>query len=432
MNLLKKWPAIAILLLFSNGALSQGKRIYLTKGADNGILMGKGSLAVQPGDTLVMKAADNPFSYVYLGGFEGAAGKPIVLINEGGQVVLNKGFDFEHAQYIKLTGSGTTEKYGFLIQNSTGVAVAIHGKSAHIEAERFFAQNCAFGCWIKNEANCDTTINNWVLDDISVHDYKMQNIGIEGFYMGSTDPNNVSRPINCNGVQQYYKPSKLGNIKVYNGFIDGTGRPAIMLCNAQIGMSEIYNNVISNVGREYNDQQGTGISLGSYTRAYVHHNTIRNTYTWGIASLGGSGLIRIEHNKVDSSGNLDGRKISWAQNIMLDTRTTIPVDSTRFLIKNNAVTNPGSSAENIRVYKTLPTYTTTGNEICNNLAGKKPAKVVVEPGIEWKDCKSAAANPRNATGIPVWMFFGGGGVVLLIWWLLREHVSWGRKPVLIR
>jgi len=427
---LKTLPAvIAFFLFLNNGAGAQGQRIYLKKGGDGGVLLGKGSLAVQPGDTLVLKASDNPFTYVYLGGFEGAAGKPIVLINEGGQVVLQKGFDFEHSRYLKLTGSGTSEKYGFLIQHSTGVAVAIHGRSAHIEAERFYADNCAFGCWIKNEANCDTTINNWVLDDISVHDYKMRNIQIEGFYMGSTDPNNVSRPINCGGVQQYYKPSKLGNIKVYNGFIDGTGRPAIMLCNAQFGMSEIYNNVISNVGREYNDQQGTGISLGSYTRAHVHHNTIRNTYTWGIASLGGSGLVKIEHNKVDSSGYLDGRQISWAQNIMLDTRTTIPVDSTRFIVRNNAVTAPGSAAENIRVYKTLPTYFTSGNEICNNLSGKKPAKVVVDPGILWKDCKAAAANPRNSAGPAIW-FFLGGGLVLLLWSLLRR-VRIERKPVLM-
>src|SRR5206468_12761121 len=118
----------------------------------------------------------------------------------------------------------------------------------------------------------------------------------------------------------------------------------IMLSAASVGMSEIYNNVVSNVGREYNEQQGTGISLGLYTRAYVHDNTVKNTYTWGIASLGGSGLVRIENNRVDSSGYLDGKTLPWPQNILVDTRRTNPVDLTQFIIRNNQVSHPGSEA----------------------------------------------------------------------------------------
>jgi hypothetical protein len=292
----------------------------------------------------------------------------------------------DNCQYIKLTGSGSSERYGFQIIGSPQVALVINGKSAHIEAERFYVRESMFGCWIKNEADCDTSINNWVMDDMSIHDFEMHKIAIEGFYMGSTDPNNFTRPKNCNGVQQHYRPSRLGNIKVYNGIIDGTGRPAIMLSNAQVGMSEIYNNVIRNVGREYNDQQGTGISIGGYTRAYVHHNKISNTYTWGIASLGGSGLLRIENNIIDSSGYLDGRSLTWPQNIMIDTRPTIPVDSTSFIIRNNTVSNPGKQVKHIEIFSTHKTYG-RDNIICNNKSKGKPAGVMVSKGIPWKNCK---------------------------------------------
>jgi hypothetical protein len=162
-----------------------------------------------------------------------------------------------------------------------------------------------------------------------------------------------------------------------------------MLCNAQFGMSEIYNNVISNVGREFNDQQGTGISLGMYTRAYVHHNTIKNTYTWGIASLGGSGLIRIENNKVDSSGYLDGKTLKWPENIMIDTRATNPVDSTKFIVINNQVNHPGGDVKNVQIWQTFTTYHLAGNVICNNTSDGQPATVGVASGVKWNSCKES-------------------------------------------
>jgi hypothetical protein len=410
-------------IVFASG--QPGKKIYLMKASDNGVMF-TNAASCQPGDTLVIRSSLNPWSYIYLEGIKGTIAKPIVVINEG-PVELSTGFDLNHCQNIKLTGSGSADKYGFKIQHSSGVAVAIHGRSANIEAEKFYAADCSFGVWVKNEANCDTTINNWVLNNISIHDYELRNIKIEGFYMGSTDPNNVSRPIMCNGEQKFYRPSKLGNIKVYNGIIDGTGRPAIMLCNAEFGMSEIYNNVIANVGREFNDQQGTGISLGMYTRAYVHHNKIKKTYTWGIASLGGSGLIRIENNQVDSSGYLDGRTLNWPENIMVDTRATNPVDSTKFIVINNQLDHPGSDVKNIQVWQTFATYHSAGNIICNNTSNGKAATVGVAAGIKWNNCKTAQAGDtqNNKSKLIIIGFCSLGLIALII-------VLYSRKQKFIR
>ena len=401
---------------------AKGKKIYLTKGTDNGSFF-TNAKACQPGDTLVLRSSLNPWSYVYMEGINGTAEKPIVIMNEG-PVQLTAGFDITHCQYIKLSGSGSKEKYGFTVEHAGGVAISIHGRSSHVEAERFQVNDCAFGVWIKNEANCDTSINNWILDYVSVHDFKLKDIKVEGFYMGTTDPNNSSRPVDCNGEKKFYRPSKLGHIKVYNGIIDGTGRPAIMLCNAQYGTSEIYNNVISNVGREYNDQQGTGISIGMYTRVYVHHNTIKNTYTWGIASLGGSGLLRIENNKIDSSGYLDGKTLAWPQNIMLDTRPTDPVDSTKFIVINNQVSNPGKSSKNIEIWSTLATYNRSGNIICNNTVKGKPASVGVAPGVRWNNCnKPQVASAPMSKKKMIAIFIGGVAVLTLVIFALSKGRS---------
>lgn len=371
----------------------------------------EGRIAYNPGDTFVYRASANPWAYLYFGGIKGTKEKPVIIINEG-PVVLSIGFSVENSQFVKITGSGSSDKYGFRVLDSKGCALSIFGKSSNIEAERFYVKNAAFGCWIKNEANCDTSINNWILDYMSIHDFEMHNIGIEGFYMGSTDPDNWSRPVTCNGIPQHYKTSRLGHVKVYNGIINGTGRPAIMLCGAFYGISEIYNNVVSNVGREYNDQQGTGISIGMYTRAYIHDNIIKNTFTWGIASLGGSGLVRIENNKIDSSGYLDGRVTSWAQNIFVDTRPTSPTDSTRFIILNNLVKNPGPKAEHIYIGNTVKSYASSGNEICNN---GKFVKVKVLPGIKWNKCglpqKTASAMYSNFLVVAIVGFVVAGGLI---------------------
>lgn len=394
--------------------VSKGKRIILSKGSDNGVLMAAANTSVNPGDTLVLSAQNNPYSYVFLGGLKGTKQKPIVIINQGGQVQLAAGFDVQSCQYIKISGSGSKDKFGFAIRKSGGTAFTIHDLTAHLEVERFYVNEAAFGCWIKNEASCDTAINNWVLNDIAVHDFEMHNIGIEGFYMGSTDPNAINRPVTCNGQVQKYRPSRLGNIKIYNGLIDGTGRPGIQLSNASVGMSEIYNNTVMNCGREYNDQQGSGIALGGYTRAYVHHNRVKNTMTWGIVSLGGSGLIRIENNQVDSSGYLDGRTLPWPQNICIDTRLTQPVDSTKFIIRNNIVSTPGSGTNHIEVWQTVKSYA-AGNIICNNTSKGKPARVKTDPTIKWKDCKGAMVKGSSSEkSLLVYAFVGSAGLLLLV------------------
>lgn len=403
---MKKIPLFFLLFVSALFCTAQGKRINLSKSGDNGCVFT--TTPYQPGDTLVLRASLNPWSYTYFGGVNGTVQKPVVIINEG-IVEMSAGMELENCNYIKLTGSGSRDHFGIRVAHSNGVALSIHGKSSHIEAERFTALDCNFGCWIKNEASCDTAINNWVLDQVSVHDYEFRDIRTEGFYMGSTDANNASRPVNCGGVQKFYRPSRLGNIKIYNGYINGTGRPAIQLSNAQIGMSEIYNNEITNVGNEGSDQQGTGISLGLYTRAHVHHNKIRNTLTWGIASLGGSGTLLIDHNIIDSSGHLRDHSINWAQNIVIDTRPTDPADSTKFIITDNQVSNPGRDVSNIEIWQTLKTYT-RDNLICGNTSAGKPALIKVADGICWRNCK--VWQTASSNHFP-WPWVGGGAALLV-------------------
>lgn len=375
-----------------------GKRIYLTKGGDNGIYIKGSSFAYNPGDTLVLKASQNPYSYVSLDYFtKGTDACPVVIINEGGQVLLTNfngdaisgGFGFTGSRHIKITGTGSSTKYGFKITtpNNRGIGVGIYGRSANFEIDHLEVYNKGSGMWIKHEADCADSLQfpNWVLHDFVLHDNYIHNCTLEGMYLGSTDPNGL-RAIICNGKTIYPKPIRLGNFHIYNNIFDSTGRGAIQLSDADSGENEINNNTITNIGYEYNAYQGNGIILGGYTHAYVHDNTIDNTFSTGLYSLG-AGLVRISNNTIDHSGMLGGRTSNGMASIMIDTRNTTnpspgqhnPVMLT-FVVKNNKL---GKNTDyNIRVYNTYLTFN-KDNVICRNttLTGGDATYYVATTGI---------------------------------------------------
>jgi hypothetical protein len=295
---------------------------------------------------------------------------------------LKNGFSFTNCRYIKVLGNGTSDKYGFRIAETTnnGVGITIQGRSSNIEVARVDIYNKTYGYWVKQEASCIDSLQypNWVIDNISIHDGRVRVANQEAMYLGSTDPNGI-RGISCNGQTIYPKPLRLSNIKIYNMIIDSTYRSGIQLSAASKGTNKIYNNTITNCGYEYNSNgQGSGISLGGYTTATVYNNTISNTYTMGISSLG-AGALEIRGNKVSNSGSLSGHTVPGMASIMIDTRNTNPADSTTFALKNNTLGN--NTDVNIRVYRTYPTYT-KNNIICNNIN----AKLAVDPNIKWQSC----------------------------------------------
>ncbi len=344
----------------------KGKRIYLAKGSDNGIYINGNSYHYHPGDTLVLKACNNPYSYFSLEGFHGLNNGPVVIINEGGQVNLSDGFSFSDCTNLHLAGNGAAAvKYGFYIQdpNSQGVAIDVYGRSSDVEVNNVQIHNKTYGFWVKEDPNCADSLQypNWIINHITLHDNYISNTNQEGMYLGCTDPNGIIGAT-CNGVTIYPKPLRLGTIKVYNNFIDSTNRSGIQLSGADHGANEIYNNTITYCGFELNANQGNGISLGGYTHAYVHDNNISNTYTMGIFSLG-AGFSKIENNTITNSGHLGSQTINGMSNIMVDTRYTNPADSTKIWVLNNKLSV--ATDANIRVYETFPTFT-SGNAFAGN------------------------------------------------------------------
>jgi hypothetical protein len=331
----------------------------ITPGPDGGIFKPNATNFL-PGD--VIKLSGN-YSYVYFEKLKGTPDNPI-LIQPAGIVTLAQGFDLKDCQFVKLVGMFSDGVKSFIIDqkstNSSAVGVSIHGYSSDIDSSGIIFQNCGYGSWCKNEHFDDAGLQDWVLNNISMHDFEMINLASHGFYWGATEYPNKSRPTLINGVNVYYNPSKLGNIKIYNGKIRNVGRNGIMLCLADTGVSEIYNNDIDTTGLELNDQQGSGIQLGGYTSAYVHDNIINKTFLWGIRSFGGR-EVRIENNTIGITGDCGTGKPAWGlapQSIAIGQDASFQSTAQKmfYTIKNN-------KAATIQVWKG---NFADVNEICGN------------------------------------------------------------------
>jgi hypothetical protein len=401
------------------------------------------TLQFQPGDTIAFKAGTG-YGQIELHYITGSAQCPIVITNEGGQAWIKGFFKIYGAKYVHIDGSAGGQQYGLKIQydphNITGdfrngVGLQISERSKVVEINNVFINHTIFGMAIKQSPDCADSLNypNWIMDSIYIHDNLIRQVGLEGMYIGDTDPDNGPKSgdpryvIGCHAVLDtiYPRPIRSGHMRIYNNIIDSTERGGIQLSGHSDSVALIYGNTVMHNGMDGDVQQGTGISLGMYTKAYVHDNIVKNNTTWGIASLGGSGTgvpLRIEHNTLDSigygkhynnvtdvifpitpttpmysgtSGTPSGADYSFANPIFIKTVTNMDGDSTVFWIKNNLLgislaeklkSFPSdSSAVQVFDYAATPMMQKVGSQVCGNVRmnGITPASVYIDAGIKY-------------------------------------------------
>jgi hypothetical protein len=163
-----------------------GRRRLLHPRPDGGFdLRAPGIYAYHPGDTLVIKAG--VYTYFHIDNFRGSASCPLVIINEGGQVRfegIRGGFHITNSSYLKITGTGSADKYGFLIEGdpvfrfTDGMALLVHLRSKNVELNNIQVHNMGFGFVCRTDNYCEDSLTypNWVLDSISIHDCRIVGI----------------------------------------------------------------------------------------------------------------------------------------------------------------------------------------------------------------------------------------------------------------
>jgi hypothetical protein len=429
--------------LFAHAAYAQctGVKRIITKGPDGGIYIngkltsgyGYPGFTVKPGDTLAFQAAAD-WNYIALENVYGTASCPVVLINYGGQVVLSgraTKFSLSNCRYIKLTGTGSSSHtYGFkahnaenadLASDNEGVGFQVIGRSSNIYIEKVETRRKSYGMWIKQDPQCADSLNypNWHMDNIKVFHCRFDSTGQDVIYAGNTSPTgNKWNPLNCNGTNTYPVPMRLSNIELAFLQMDYANRTGIQLSGCDSGYNSIHDCVITRMGYEKNEHQGTGISIGGMTaNTHVYNNKINETYLYGLICFG-VGTNYFYNNEIDSSGWIDGyaNTISQPQGMFIDTRPTWhseygtsvnnqgpALDSSTVVVCSNVFgKNATTDGSDIYIERTHPIYKSSGSIIGNNRRkdGSTIVIKITKPPFNYSTTCPDFITPSDAFAIP--------------------------------
>jgi hypothetical protein len=331
------------------------KKIYLNKNADGSVWSTGG---VTGGDTLVIQAKQNPFTWAYFSCAGSDSSNPVVIIPEGGVVQLTSiGFG-SGAKYIKMDGRLKDTLYGFNINqhanndySAATAVVSIEGTASDIVFMGWQGDSAQYGIWMKNEHFCDSLLQFHVFNNCEFAYFKMRGIRQHGSYIGATEIENTTRPSSCNGVDKLYNPSRIGNLKIHDGIIRAVGKNGLMVSDARVGRSEIWNMDIDSTGRQLDPAQGHGIASGGASNLYIHDNKINNTWLAGIAVFGGADVI-VENNVIGKTGTepFSGKKSGWTEPIRSVTDPRIPFKCS-VTIRGNTIGEGAEGLKKIGIYK---------------------------------------------------------------------------------
>src|SRR4029079_3653920 len=112
------------LIIFTSGSVAQTSvhQINLEQKRVDGISSG-----IKPGDTIFIKAGNR--EELMLENITGTDKKPVVIINRGGRVIINTkkdyGILFNNSVHFKITGTGSSDNYGFEIASTNNHGLVV-------------------------------------------------------------------------------------------------------------------------------------------------------------------------------------------------------------------------------------------------------------------------------------------------------------------
>ncbi len=260
---------------------------------------------IKPGDTLYFSSGDR--RYLNISNFHGTSDTPIVMINKGGEVIIDTdnyyGISIQNCRYIKFTGTGFPGQfYGFKIKGvSNGAGMGIGYLSSDIEVDHISIENTLIGgLYAKTDPDCSTNSvrGSFTQYNTVIHDNYIAYTGNEGIYVGSTKY--FGQTVKCNGKDTLLMPSLLDGVKIYNNTVKYTGWDGIQVSSASKSC-QIYDNTILFDSQEKLETQMSGIIIGGGTKCDCYNNFISQGNGDGIECLGLGGT-RIFNNIIVEAG----------------------------------------------------------------------------------------------------------------------------------
>ena len=320
-------------------------------------------LGVKPGDVVCVQAGQ--YKYLNLFNFKGSSSAPITIKNCGGQVRIgnsstNYGIVMNNNQYIKFTGTGSGDKYGFKVDGgsrylSSGFAAS--GKSSDFTVDHVEITKVEAGVLAKTSPTCDASTwkGNFTMRNVRFSDFYIHDIKGEGFYVGNTASTST---VSCNGQRKTVESHRIENLRIYNNRIENAGWDGIQVAQASINC-EIFDNQVYNYGTANKSSQQAGILVGGNATGKVYRNLVKKGTGSGI-QIFGTGTITVYNNIIIDAGE---------DAIFCDDRSPVPM-TVRFV--NNTIVNP--KRYGIAMYSDV----SNGNVAKNNVIVNSGKKYIVK------------------------------------------------------
>ncbi|MBK7173929.1 MAG: T9SS type A sorting domain-containing protein [Bacteroidales bacterium] len=357
---------IAILPIYSS-ARNTGYFIDVTTTLVDGTLAPFNELL--PGDTLYIQPGQRLF--LLLRNLKGEADQPIIIINNGGPVIINTdhyfGISIQNCRYIRLTGTGDPGTfYGISIERvESGGGIGLGSKSSDYEIDHVSIKNCiAGGINAKTDPDCNLTATRDVFTQYNtlIHDNFISDVGDEAMYIGSTKY--FGQTVQCNGKDTLLLPSLLKGVRVYNNIIQYSGMDGIQVSSASEDC-QVYGNLVMYDSQKEIFGQMSGITIGGGSKCDCYNNFVTQGKGNGI-EIHGLGGFRIFNNIIIDPGRYfqpdDSTKMRYGIYV---TDVSVQPDSS-FSILFNTIIRPKS--DGIRFKSTI----SANNLIANN--------VILDPG----------------------------------------------------
>lgn len=300
---------------------------------------------VGAGDTLYFTTGNR--QYLLIKNFRGEPGKPIVMINSGGEVTIDTdhyfGISIQNCQYFKFTGTGDPKlTYGFKIKRVVnGAGMGIGELSSDFEIDHVSVENTMIGgIYAKTDPNCSMTSvrGTFTQYNTSIHDNYIANVGDEGLYVGNSKY--FGQTVTCDGKDVLLMPSLLDGVKIYNNIIKYSGWDGIQVSSASRNC-QIYNNTVLYDSQLETESQMSGILIGGGSKCDCYNNFISQGKGNGIESHGLGGYRIFNNIILDAGRSFRPNDPTQMKHGIFVTDVSVQNDSA-FYIAHNDIINPKS------------------------------------------------------------------------------------------
>ncbi len=324
---------------------------------------------VKAGDTLYFIAGNR--DYLGIANFKGSAAKPIIMINLGGDVIIDTdhyyGISIRNCRYIHFTGTGIRNSlYGFKIKRvAAGAGMEVGYLSSDFEIDHVSIENTEVaGLYAKTDPDCTPATQRTVFTQYNtiIHDNYIGYVANEGMYIGSSKY--FGETIKCNGKDTIVMPSLLDGVKVYNNTVTHTGWDGIQVGCATKNCA-IYNNTVTFDSDAGVDTQMSGIIINYGTKCDCYNNYIADGKGDAVDCLGLGGTRIFNNILVNPGKTYFPGDFALPKHGMYISDQSVQKDSA-FYIFNNNIINPKS--DGIRFSSAI----SRGNLISSN--------VIINPG----------------------------------------------------